>query len=120
MQNLNVVIVEDDFPVRRSLERLLCAKGFTVKVFEDSESLLDESSDISPDRFLIDYQLPGINGTELINCLRKFGFQQPIVLISGNLEPSFDLESDEMKGVTFLRKPCGSHVLCEALERGDK
>ncbi|GLS18522.1 response regulator [Labrys miyagiensis] len=78
-----VDIVDDDRDVLGSLRFLLEAEGFEVRSFSSGADCLACPLDKSPDCFVIDYKLEGMNGLELVRCLRLAGQCAPIVLITG-------------------------------------
>ncbi|WP_413993413.1 response regulator transcription factor [Labrys okinawensis] len=78
-----VDIVDDDRDVLGSLRFLLEAEGFEVRTFNSGADCLACPSGKSPDCFVIDYKMEGMNGLDLVRCLRMAGQYAPIVLITG-------------------------------------
>ena len=66
-----MVVVEDDEKSRRLLTDVLGHHGFEVEAFETGEECLAASADAPPDAVLLDIQLPGISGFEVLWCLRQ-------------------------------------------------
>lgn len=69
---MRVAIVEDD-PVTRETLKLLLANEpqiDAVQVFESAESFLDELENLNIDVLLVDLDLPGMHGTELIEKVK--------------------------------------------------
>ncbi|HEX4204528.1 MAG TPA: response regulator [Ktedonobacteraceae bacterium] len=100
-----VLIVDDEEDIGVALSELLTDEGgFRCVVATNSRQALDIINTMMPDLMLLDYQLPGMNGLELIDRVR---YQRelahvPAVLMSANLPPAPELYSRHMLG---LAKP---------------
>jgi len=66
-----VLIVEDDTVTRFWLERRLSRRGYNVFTAQDGESGLNQARQHTPDVILTDIFMPGMNGTEMIKCIRS-------------------------------------------------
>jgi CheY-like chemotaxis protein len=109
MQNRNaepepvaVLLIDDDPISREVLSTLLGMSGFTVETADDGAAAVSllESKLCSPSLILMDAQMPGLSGLELIHALRlRTGAH--IVLISAS-EPAAELRT---AADGFLLKP---------------
>ena len=75
MNRINLIIVDDHQLFRDGLAGLLCKhKDFeTLASLPDGESLFEHlSKGILPDIILLDLTMPGINGIEVLEKLRKY------------------------------------------------
>jgi CheY-like chemotaxis protein len=68
---VSVLVVEDEIDTRESLAVLLQTCGHTVRVAPDAESALEVAAEVQPDAVLIDIGLPGMDGYELAQELRR-------------------------------------------------
>lgn len=118
--NKRIAVIEDDPSVRKGLGRLLRAYGFDVQLYESAEQFLHSYADLAPHCMVLDIQLPGMSGTELVAELRKHGAQVPTVVLTG-VEVTEDL-ADELGSERFgapipiLSKPFDASILLQALE----
>ena len=80
----SIMIVDDDPTHRGLIGDLLSPLGFAVIEAHDAEACLKMLETFSPDIFLIDRLMPGMNGPVLSQKLRALGFITPIVMISAN------------------------------------
>jgi DNA-binding response OmpR family regulator len=71
MENqMNIVIIDNDRAILRSLELMLAADGHEVITFSDPrQALFHFVKDRSTDALLLDYSMPEMNGDELIQRL---------------------------------------------------
>ncbi len=111
----SILVVEDDCGVRDILEEIL-REETTHQVFlaQDGETALDMLQTARPNLFLLDYRLPGINGLELIDRIRKIKEyeQTPVVLMSASLSR----ENITGHHLRYLRKPFDLDRLLEMVE----
>ncbi|MDZ5454757.1 response regulator [Labrys sp. ZIDIC5] len=78
-----VAVIDDDLDVLGSLRFLLQAEGLTVKTYISGPDCLAQLASSSPDCFIIDYKMDGMDGLQLAQRLRERGQRSPIVLITG-------------------------------------
>jgi two-component system response regulator DctR len=85
MQNvLRICVVDDDQPVRDSLNHLLTNEGYVVESYESAEELLHDYKPGVLACFVLDLQLPGMDGLALWQSLRDAGDDAPCILMSGH------------------------------------
>ncbi len=82
--NVRLLIVDDDSFLRTKLCQQLVSEGFK-KVFEASTlfELFEKLPDVDPHLILLDVCLPDGNGVEICRKLREYGFDKPIVMLTG-------------------------------------
>lgn len=97
-----ILLIDDDLVSREVIATVLTLHGHMVHSAEDGSQALQmlETGEVVPGLVLLDTQLPGISGSDLIAGLRKLG-QDEIILISGSMP------SDELIAAAdgFLLKP---------------
>jgi PAS domain S-box-containing protein len=102
LKKFSVVVVEDEPPLRRLIERVLKNGGHRVSVFESGEKALEAVAEIAPDLLITDVVLTGMSGPTLADKLAAIGVKTTVLFISGYSDVEFDLTS---KGRFFLAKP---------------
>jgi FixJ family two-component response regulator len=111
-----IAVVDDDSSVRRALQRLLRAMGFTVSPFCSAEEFLASGSLEDFDCLLVDVQLHGMSGVDLYKCLLAVGCGIPTIFISGTVDEATIVAKTGRHGVAFLAKPLDEDRLRAALE----
>jgi FixJ family two-component response regulator len=76
-----IVVVEDHPSVRKTIERILQAGGFTVILFDSAEAALEANAAASADCLVLDVNLPGISGFELYRRLALSSKAMPTIFI---------------------------------------
>ena len=79
-----VFVVDDDEAVRESLRNMMESEGFEVRLFSNGHDLLNEASLPAIGCLIVDYNMPAMNGLELLGTLRGQGVSIPAILITGN------------------------------------
>jgi DNA-binding response OmpR family regulator len=90
-----ILVVDDDLPILALMRTLLREFGFEAVTAENGEQAIAEARARKPSAALIDRNLPGMTGDEIIRALRKEpGMDSlPILIISGQAVSSSELAS---------------------------
>lgn len=115
-----VFIVDDDASMRRSLGRLLSVSNFRVCVFDSAEAFLKEAAAFSEGCLLLDIQLRGMTGLELIVQLAEQDFRLPIIAMSGFVDEKTESEALRLGVREFLHKPFEPKALLDAIARAQR
>ncbi|MEA2716952.1 MAG: hypothetical protein QOI99_1269 [Actinomycetota bacterium] len=92
---LRILVVDDDRSVRTMLRRLLTTEGYAVDEAPDGPSALDQVATLAPDLLLLDIMMPGQDGLDVLECLRRTS-DVPVILLTAK-----DHEADRVLGFRF-------------------
>lgn len=118
MPQSHVFVLEDDAPLRASLEDLLTGAGYIVRSWSDAESFLECVPDLAPAVILTDMRMPVISGVQMHNALLARGYELPVIYISGESSLQEGVDAMKLGAVEFLLKPFGRDALLDAVARG--
>lgn len=117
-----LVLVADDEPYIRSLvSQILRRTGYSVVEADDGHraiELLDEHGS-AVKLVLIDVMMPGTNGLDALENIRRRSSTLPVVLMSGHSDAGEAATRDD-PNTWFLPKPFGVEAVLEVLERADR
>ena len=82
MSEAALLLVDDDAPIRRMLERTLTAEGYDVEAAADGGSALAAVERSVPDAIVLDVTMPGMDGLSVTRRLRAKGLRVPILLLT--------------------------------------
>ena len=77
-----VLVVDDDPPLRRMLERTLVAEGFEVTVAADGGGALAAAERHAPDVIVLDVAIPAPDGLAVARRMRAKGLPTPILMLT--------------------------------------
>jgi two-component system nitrate/nitrite response regulator NarP len=106
-----LLIVDDDPLVRKAIKRLLAQAGFQVQTAADGFEALNLLHRSIPDLMLLDLEMPGISGLELLHLLAVDGIQPRTVVLTA--KPSVDtaLEAGQLKVFDYFVKPLTEEMI---------
>lgn len=104
MQKTQILVVEDDAPVRNLITTTLKTHEYKYRTAENGESAIMEASSHNPDIVLLDLGLPDIDGVEVIRRIRSWS-NMPIIVISARSEDSDKIEALDAGADDYLTKP---------------
>ena len=120
-----VLIVDDDREIVGALVELVRRQGLTPVVASDGDSALECIRREHPDVLLVDFQMPGKNGLEVMQKAKALDEDLPVVLLTGFAEVRGAVEAIRAGAHDYLAKPFEHHevmrvVLRALTERGLK
>jgi CheY-like chemotaxis protein len=120
IRSAKVLIVDDEFTMRKVVRTLLLAMGVTdVHDAPDGLSGLAAARALDPDVVLLDWQMPGMNGPDFVRLVRSPGAfpypNVPIIMLTGHGERSRVVEAMRLGVHEFLVKPVSGKALHERL-----
>lgn len=109
-----IVLVDDDRNILTSVSIALEAEGYNVLTHTDGAAALQAMIARQPDLAVLDIKMPGMDGMELLNRLRRVS-SVPVIFLT-----SKDEEIDEMLGLKmgaddYIRKPFSQRLLIERI-----
>lgn len=108
-----IAVVDDDPRLTESLEELLTSAGYSVRSHQSAAALLTSGlSDV--DLLITDIGMPGMNGFELRDAVKKEYPGMPVFLVTGRHEIA-DQHRAHNVGILFC-KPFSSDALLAAIE----
>ncbi len=105
---MTIMIIDDDDDGRAIIQAILSAEGIDSVVASSGERALQMIEEITPDLFISDIRMPGIDGYELCKRIRSIErFREtPFLFHSAHYLSSVDKERARIVGVTdFMTKP---------------
>ena len=103
---LSLLIVDDDALDRMAVRRAFMAGDLNVNLTEaeDSASAQAAIAEGSFDCILLDYQLPGIDGLEVLRTLRMAGVRTPVIMLTGQSDTQIAAELMKAGATDYLSK----------------
>jgi DNA-binding response OmpR family regulator len=115
-QQIRVLVIEDDEYSRDALAHLLAAEGYDAQSAHDGEAGLDKAREVKPDVIVLDLNLPGIDGKQVIKMIRgdRSLASIPILIVTGDDDKEAQA-AVRMGAAGYLTKPLEFDALISAI-----
>jgi len=99
-----ILIIEDEIILLEALKEKLTNIGYEVEAVYDGEAGLEIIKEKKPDLLVLDILLPGINGYEVMERLKKENISLPILVVSNSGQPVEIEKAKELGANDFIIK----------------
>lgn len=104
MNKMNILVVEDDIPVRNLITTTLKTHDYRYVVAPNGESAIMQAVSHMPDVVLLDLGLPDMDGVEVIHRIRSWS-NMPILVLSARSEDEDKISALDAGADDYLTKP---------------
>ncbi len=112
-----LLVIEDEPTLAKNMARYFEQLHHTVEVAHDGPSGIQVAQRLMPDVAIVDYQLPGLNGLEVIRALRRNDEQVRAVMVSGHASVSIAVDAMKAGSFDLLTKPVSLSSLKAVVDR---
>lgn len=106
-----VLVIDDDAVVGHSFDRVLSEKGYSVDTALSGEEGLEDVENRNYDVIFTDIKMPGIDGIEVAERIRKKCPWTPVVVITGYGTTENEAKASVLGVSGFVRKPLTPEVI---------
>ena len=110
-----ICIVDDDESVRRALARLVRSMGMRAESFGSPGELLRAFPSKDVGCFLLDVQLPGMDGFELHERVVAGGLRRPVIFLTAHPDEKKRARARAVGATAYLEKPFDEKTLLQAI-----
>jgi len=113
----NILVVDDSDTIRRLTRASLQVHGYEMHEARDAAAAIALAEEHAMDVFVVDFQMPGMNGIDLVRSLRRMpGYEQtPIFVVSSQSQEELVREGKAAGGTAWIVKPFRPTLLAEAV-----
>ncbi|HEX9109465.1 MAG TPA: response regulator, partial [Longimicrobiales bacterium] len=112
-----VLLVDDDRALLETLGKFFTSRGWSVARASDARAAVAAFERDRPDVIVLDLQLPGLSGLELLELLRARDPDATVLLLTGHGDIQTAVEAMRLGAENFLTKPMELPHLEAAAER---
>ena len=105
MAEATIMIVDDEEELLENLQDLLEFKGYHVLTFTTGEEVLEQFDSVSVDLVMLDIQLPGIDGLQVLKRIKKKRPDLPVVMVSASSIRGILAQAEEYGADCIILKP---------------
>jgi len=100
-----ILIVDDDKDLRFNLSCVLKEEGHEVIDASDGKQALEALAKGSPDLILLDIKLPGMDGVELLQEIKRKGSNLPIIMLTADSDVKIAVKAMKLGAYDYITKP---------------
>lgn len=119
MNTKRALVVDDSKSARFAMRKFLEGNGYLVETAESAEEAYVALNKSKPDVIFLDHVMPGVDGLEALNTLKKDTrtASLPVILCSSNEDNNFARQAREFGALDVLLKPPSSQQIAQVLKR---
>ena len=102
---MRILLVEDNDPLRATVQEALCEEGMTVDVAENGEVGLYHATEYSYDLIVLDVMMPKLDGWQVLTKLRDRGNAVPVIMLTARDEVEDRVQGLDLGADDYLVKP---------------
>lgn len=105
--DMTVMVVDDSWENLRFFERLLIQKNYGVRLFPRGDLALEAAQKAAPDLFVLDINMPEMDGFELCKRLKQEDrlAEIPIIILSARSDAEGKVRAFELGALDYIEKP---------------
>jgi FixJ family two-component response regulator len=111
----SIAIVDDDPSVLKALARLLRTRAFRARTYASAQEFIASLSGELPACLIIDLQMPGMTGLELLQHLKRKEIRVPSIVITAHGDAGMRERCEAAGAIAFLSKPVQDTALFAAI-----
>lgn len=111
------MVVDDDAEMRALLREVLAAEGLTVREEASGESLVEALEPGAPALLVLDKELPGPSGLDLLSYIARRHRGLPVILITAFGGSAVRDEALRLGAVAYIEKPFSKDALLQQVRR---
>ncbi len=117
MEKKEILIVDDDRVILRTLEKILLDAGYSVTPLSLGREAVKIAKDRSPDLIILDIMMPDMDGGDVAHVLKNDAETRdiPIIFLSSLVTKREEQSSSRKHGLYFLAKPINRNELLKRI-----
>jgi len=100
-----ILIVEDEAILAKNIKRYLERHGYEVRIARTGEDGIAQFEDFKPDMVLLDFNLPGADGLEVLERIRALDSRVKVILITAHGNVRIAVDAMKAGAYDYLGKP---------------
>lgn len=112
-----VLLIDDEANFRMLTDMLLKRLGYDVSLADNGWNGLELYRREHPDVIVLDLNMPGMDGVEVLKQIRTVDHKQPVIVLTGDRSPQTERQVRALGVSEFLVKGSSSRLLEDTLKR---
>lgn len=114
-----ILIADDSTSIRQSLQRMLGSRAYLLYEARDGMEALEQLTKQPPDIFLLDMEMPNLNGYDLLSIMQLYPelAHVKVIMLTSRSSDKHRQRALELGALAYITKPCPQDILLETIER---
>jgi|GEM_PF-461855 len=117
VQNLNILVVDDDPHLAKTLSDILRLKGYSPFIADHGKLALEKLEEVSPAVVLIDLKLPDMDGLKVMGGIKKRSPHTECIVLTGHASQTSAIKAVNMGAFSYVQKPYDIEHLIITIKR---
>lgn len=113
-----ILLIDDDERIRELIRDILQSHDYFCRTIDRGEKALEIIKDDEYDLILLDVNLPGKSGIELIPDFKHYAPDSPIIMITGFADIDDAVKAMKLGSFDYIKKPFNKEELLLSIEKG--
>lgn len=112
-----ILISDDENAVRRSMQLMLCACGYSVRSYASGNALIADPQALSADCLVVDYRMPDVDGFSVLQELRAKGWEGKALMVTAYCDHALETRARTAGFEEVVAKPFVARAIIDAVAR---
>ncbi len=118
MYRFKILVVDDEIKFCKFLKSFLVVKGYSVDVAYSGKDALEAAAKEEPDVILLDIEMPGMSGMDILQELRRAGVSAAVIFLTAHVKFTYAVGAVRLGVDDYILKPINNiDVLLAAIRR---
>jgi DNA-binding NtrC family response regulator len=113
---IKLLLVDDEIKFLQSIAKRLVLKDFDVIATSNGEEAIASAENYFFDVAVVDFQMPGMDGTQVLRALKERHKYLEIIMLTGHATVDSAVECTKLGAFKFLEKPYAFEKLVEVIK----
>jgi two-component system NtrC family sensor kinase len=116
----DVLLIDDEEPIRKVLGLYLRSKGYEVITAADGQRGIELFERQRQPIVLTDIMMPGMDGIEVLKKIKQINPETEVIVITGHGDMDLAIKALQLEASDFITKPVGNEIVSVALRRAEE
>ena len=112
-----VLLIDDEVEFLENLSERMRVRGMTVNTAETPEKAVSAIDEGDYDAIVLDLQMPGMNGIEMLKLIKKSHPDMQVILLTGQATLEAGIQAMKLGAMDFMEKPADINALTEKIKK---
>ncbi|XPV76594.1 MAG: response regulator [Desulfovibrio sp.] len=111
----HVLLIDDEVDFLEGLSERMKLRGMNVECSNSGTDALKRVTDDSFDAIILDLQMPGMDGLEVLKQIREKNDETQVILLTGHATVEKSISAMKLGAMDFMEKPANLDMLIEKI-----